>query len=162
VNAPGSRLVDIHHERKRLGVRHLGRFFTAEPGKYACVRPWHAWHGSVGLLERGAHRPCEHIMGCWLPRLLFAVVGLVALARSVTSASAAVPTPIGEHAPRAPALPITETATALESAACGVGRITKRKSLTVSMGRVIASRPKPGSKHPAGTKVALTVSRGKH
>jgi YVTN family beta-propeller protein len=52
--------------------------------------------------------------------------------------------------------------TALKQADCAVGKITKRKSSTVSTGRVISSSPKAGSEHKAGTKVALTVSRGKH
>jgi beta-lactam-binding protein with PASTA domain len=51
---------------------------------------------------------------------------------------------------------------ALKKAHCAVGHITKRKSSTVRKGRVISSRPKAASRHQTGTRVALTVSRGKH
>ena len=51
---------------------------------------------------------------------------------------------------------------ALKKARCAVGHITKRKSSTVRKGRVISSRPPASSRHKAGTKIALTVSRGKH
>lgn len=51
---------------------------------------------------------------------------------------------------------------ALKNAHCAVGKITTHKSSTVSKGRVISSSPKAASKHKAGAKVALTVSRGTH
>ena len=51
---------------------------------------------------------------------------------------------------------------ALKKAHCAVGRITKHKSSTVRKGKVISSSPKRGSKHRGGTKIALSVSRGKH
>jgi hypothetical protein len=51
---------------------------------------------------------------------------------------------------------------ALKKAHCAVGRITKRKSSTLRKGRVISSSPSASSRHHAGTKIALTVSRGKH
>ena len=51
---------------------------------------------------------------------------------------------------------------ALKKADCAVGHTTKHKSSTVPKGRVISSSPKAASNHKAGTRVALTVSRGKH
>jgi hypothetical protein len=51
---------------------------------------------------------------------------------------------------------------ALKKAHCSVGKLTKHKSSKVPKGRIISSSPKAGSKRKAGTKVALTVSRGKH
>jgi hypothetical protein len=51
---------------------------------------------------------------------------------------------------------------ALKKAACSVGKISKHKSSKVPKGTVISSSPKAGTKHKAGAKVALTVSRGKH
>ena len=51
--------------------------------------------------------------------------------------------------------------TALKTAHCAVGHIPKHRSSAVHRGRVISSRPKAGSRHTAGTKIALTVSRGK-
>lgn len=51
---------------------------------------------------------------------------------------------------------------ALKHANCVAGKVTKRASATVPKGKVISSSPTAGSKRNAGTKVALTVSRGKH
>ena len=51
---------------------------------------------------------------------------------------------------------------ALKKAHCAVGHVTKRTSSTVRKGRVISSRPPASSRHKAGTKIALIVSRGKH
>lgn len=50
---------------------------------------------------------------------------------------------------------------ALKKANCAVGKVTDKASSTVAKGRVISSSPKAGTKHKAGTKVALTVSSGK-
>jgi hypothetical protein len=50
---------------------------------------------------------------------------------------------------------------ALRKAHCGVGHITRRRSSTVRKGKVITTKPKAGSRRPAGTKVALALSRGK-
>ena len=50
---------------------------------------------------------------------------------------------------------------ALKKAHCAVGKITTRRSSTVPKGRVISSSPKAASRHQAGAKIALTVSRGK-
>lgn len=51
--------------------------------------------------------------------------------------------------------------TALVGAHCAVGKITKQTSATVAKGKVISSAPGAGTTHPAGTQVALTVSKGK-
>ena len=50
---------------------------------------------------------------------------------------------------------------ALRKAHCAVGRITRRRSSTVRRRRVISSRPKAKRRRPAGTKVAIAVSRGR-
>jgi hypothetical protein len=50
---------------------------------------------------------------------------------------------------------------ALRQAHCTIGRITRRRSSAVRRGKVISSRPKAKSRRPAGTKVALAVSRGR-
>jgi hypothetical protein len=49
---------------------------------------------------------------------------------------------------------------ALRNADCKLGKVTKRAS-KVRKGRVISSKPKARTKHKAGTKVALTISKGK-
>ena len=50
---------------------------------------------------------------------------------------------------------------ALKKANCAVGKVTKKASSTVAKGKVISTKPGAGTKHKAGTKVALTVSSGK-
>ena len=50
---------------------------------------------------------------------------------------------------------------ALTKAHCSLGKIKKRTSSTMPKGRVISSKPKAASRLPAGTGIALTVSRGK-
>jgi beta-lactam-binding protein with PASTA domain len=49
---------------------------------------------------------------------------------------------------------------ALKSAHCGVGAVTKKASSSVAKGDVISSSPGAGSTHSKGTKVKLTVSSG--
>ncbi len=49
----------------------------------------------------------------------------------------------------------------LTSAHCKSGKITQVKSKTVAKGRVVSSKPKAGTTAPAGTAVALAVSRGR-
>jgi large repetitive protein len=56
---------------------------------------------------------------------------------------------------------LAAASSALKKAHCAVGRITQHKSWTVPKGSVISSSPKAASRHKAGTKIALTVSRGK-
>jgi hypothetical protein len=51
--------------------------------------------------------------------------------------------------------------TAIRSAHCAVGKVTKSFSAKVKKGRVISQKPAAGSRHPAGTKIKLTVSKGK-
>jgi hypothetical protein len=51
---------------------------------------------------------------------------------------------------------------ALATAKCKVGKVTLKPSKKVRKGRVIASSPKAGTKPKQGTRVNLTVSRGKH
>jgi hypothetical protein len=50
---------------------------------------------------------------------------------------------------------------ATRAAHCRVGRIKKAFSRTVKKGRVVSAKPRLGRKLPNGTKVALTVSKGK-
>ena len=49
----------------------------------------------------------------------------------------------------------------LRKAHCSVGKVTKAHSARVRKGRIIAPKPKPGSKLAPGAKVKLTVSTGK-
>jgi hypothetical protein len=48
----------------------------------------------------------------------------------------------------------------LAPAHCRLGKITRHRSRTVHRGRVITARPATGTVHPAGTRIALIVSRG--
>jgi hypothetical protein len=50
----------------------------------------------------------------------------------------------------------------LKEAHCSLGKISKHQSSKVTKGKVISSNPKAGSSHKPGTKVAITVSGGKH
>jgi hypothetical protein len=50
---------------------------------------------------------------------------------------------------------------ALTNAGCVAGKITKIRSRTIRKGRVISSRPAPGTRHRPFTKVGLVVSRGR-
>jgi eukaryotic-like serine/threonine-protein kinase len=50
---------------------------------------------------------------------------------------------------------------AITKAGCKVGRVSKKHSSKVAKGKVISEKPKAGSTKPAGTKVSLTVSKGK-
>ena len=49
---------------------------------------------------------------------------------------------------------------ALRRAHCGVGRVTRTRSSAVRRGRVIKSSPRAQTRHRAGTRVTLTISRG--
>jgi hypothetical protein len=66
-------------------------------------------------------------------------------------ASCVVPNVVGK--------PIRAAKKSLNAAHCGLGKITNAYS-TLQTGRVTAQRPKPGRVLSAGSKVALTVSRG--
>ncbi len=57
---------------------------------------------------------------------------------------------------------VAATKKALKKANCAVGKVTRKASSTVAKGKVISTKPGAGTKHKAGTKVALTVSSGKH
>ena len=60
-----------------------------------------------------------------------------------------------------PGEPLVQAKMFLKAANCSVGTITYQHSSTVAKGRVITSKPKPGTKKlPAYTPVALTVSSG--
>lgn len=50
---------------------------------------------------------------------------------------------------------------ALRKANCAVGKVKSGKSSTLAKGKVISTSPTKGTKHKAGTKVALTLSTGK-
>jgi beta-lactam-binding protein with PASTA domain len=50
---------------------------------------------------------------------------------------------------------------AIKRAHCSVGKVTRLYSARVRKGRVIAQKPRPGTKRAAGAKVMLTLSRGK-
>jgi TolB protein len=51
--------------------------------------------------------------------------------------------------------------TLLAKARCSTGKVTLVRSAKVAKGRVVAATPKPGRSVAVGTKVALSVSRGK-
>lgn len=63
--------------------------------------------------------------------------------------------------PKLKGLRLAAAERALENAHCAVGKVTKHKSSNVLKGKVISSSPRVGSKHKAGTRVALSISRGK-
>jgi uncharacterized delta-60 repeat protein len=50
---------------------------------------------------------------------------------------------------------------AIKRAHCSVGKVTRAFSAKVKRGRVISQKPKPGRKLAAGSKVRLTLSKGK-
>jgi uncharacterized delta-60 repeat protein len=50
---------------------------------------------------------------------------------------------------------------ALTKAHCSVGKVTRAFSAKVKKGRVLSQKPKPGTRLPAGSKVRLTLSKGK-
>jgi uncharacterized delta-60 repeat protein len=50
---------------------------------------------------------------------------------------------------------------AIAKAHCSVGKVTRAFSAKVKKGRVLFQKPKPGSKLAAGSKVRLTLSKGK-
>jgi uncharacterized delta-60 repeat protein len=50
---------------------------------------------------------------------------------------------------------------AIRKASCSVDKVTKAFSAKVKKGRVIAQTPRPGKRLAAGSKVKLTVSKGK-
>ena len=49
---------------------------------------------------------------------------------------------------------------AVRAAHCGIGKVSMKPSGKVPKGQMLSWKPGTGSKHPAGTKVNLTVSRG--
>ena len=51
---------------------------------------------------------------------------------------------------------------AIRRAHCSVGKVTKAYSAKVKSGRVISQHPKPGKKLAAGSKVKLSLSKGKY
>jgi eukaryotic-like serine/threonine-protein kinase len=51
--------------------------------------------------------------------------------------------------------------TAIRHAHCGVGKITKAFSTKVRKSRVVSTKPRAGTRHGAGTKVRLVVSKGR-
>ena len=64
--------------------------------------------------------------------------------------------------PRLKGRSLAAAKTALKAAHCGIGKVSFKPSGKVPKGQMLSWKPGTGSKHPAGTKIALTVSRGKH
>ena len=62
--------------------------------------------------------------------------------------------------PRLRGKPLAKAKNAVRRNHCSVGSVSRRPSRTVARGRVISEQPGAGTKKPAGTKVALVVSRG--
>jgi hypothetical protein len=50
---------------------------------------------------------------------------------------------------------------ALRKAHCRAGKVSRKRSKTIHKGRVISTKPKAGRKLPNGTKVKITLSRGR-
>jgi beta-lactam-binding protein with PASTA domain len=50
---------------------------------------------------------------------------------------------------------------ALTKAHCRVGRLTRKRSGKIRKGRVISTRPNARTQHAGGTKVKITVSKGR-
>ncbi len=63
--------------------------------------------------------------------------------------------------PRLRGKSVADAEKALAKAHCGVGRVSRVRSRAVRSGRVVSSDPGAGTRHPAGTKVGLVVSRGR-
>jgi serine/threonine-protein kinase len=55
---------------------------------------------------------------------------------------------------------LTAAKAAIRNAHCSAGKITKAFSAKTKKGRIISQKPAPGTRHPAGTKIKLTVSKG--
>jgi PASTA domain len=83
---------------------------------------------------------------------------------TVTPPPTVTPPVIAAATCRVPALrgkTLQAAGTALRRAHCRVGRVTRRRSRHVRRGRIIASAPRAHTQHPSGTKVKLTLSRGR-
>jgi len=63
--------------------------------------------------------------------------------------------------PKVKGKPLAASKRAIQKAHCSVGKVTKAFSSKVKKGRVISQKPKPGKKLAKGSKVKLTVSKGK-
>jgi eukaryotic-like serine/threonine-protein kinase len=51
---------------------------------------------------------------------------------------------------------------AIKQAHCSVGTVTRVFSATVNEGRVISTKPRPGTKLAVGSKIKLKVSKGRN
>lgn len=71
------------------------------------------------------------------------------------------PTPPRCKVPKVMGRKLAAAKAAIRHGHCGVGKITRAFSTKVKRGRVISTKPRAGSKHPRGTKVKLTVSKGR-
>jgi Glucodextranase, domain B/PASTA domain len=63
--------------------------------------------------------------------------------------------------PRLRGKSVADADKALAKAHCAPGRISRTRSRSIAKGKVVASNPRAGTRHPAGSKVALVVSRGR-
>ncbi len=70
-------------------------------------------------------------------------------------------TPIPCIVPRLGGKKLAAAKKALVTAGCTVGRITKLRSKKIKKGRVVATRPKAGTRHGHGYRVGLVISRGR-
>lgn len=50
---------------------------------------------------------------------------------------------------------------ALRRARCTLGKVTRKASGKVAKGHVISSRPRSGTHHKRGARIAIVISRGK-
>jgi hypothetical protein len=74
---------------------------------------------------------------------------------------AGAPPPARCVVPKVTGLREKAAAAAIKKAGCKVGKVSKSRSKMVAKGNVISSRPKAGTKVPAGSAVTLVVSKGK-
>jgi hypothetical protein len=108
----------------------------------------------------------------------YTAAGVAALAKHAADAFGIAPAPAGPRPPRpAPRPPaasqprckvprlkgktLKAAERALRRAHCRAGKVSRRRSTRVRKGRVIATSPRAGRIRPKGTKVKITLSRGR-
>jgi beta-lactam-binding protein with PASTA domain len=62
--------------------------------------------------------------------------------------------------PKVVGLTLAKARTRIGKAHCKVGTVTRAYSSTARLGKVLAERPKPGTRLKNGAKVSLTVGKG--
>lgn len=85
----------------------------------------------------------------------------VYIPETITATFTKTPPAPGCKVPKVRGKTLAAAKTAIRRAHCGVGKVTKAFSTKVKKGRVISTKPRAGSKHPRGTKIKLSVSKGR-